>query len=258
MTLTDPRRTDAFVNLRSQIQNAFDFAYVVSQAIPALKLQISLIKKGTLRSLPNPDYFKNPNAIEIIQKQVKPYKGELCKHILLSSFSYFESYIVDVCQELIEFHDGNPKFIENAKQQHLKIINRQLGKQKGLKSTLRKENPKELSKLIKSTSQLDNSGYIFPTRLFFMLGVHQFAQSIGTLKASQFPDFIENCFGYVWTKEQRDKFHQIRDIRNNIAHGKNVSLDLSTVCDFNTFFRDMALSIDKFLVDLFFLSEKYI
>jgi hypothetical protein len=255
MSYDDTVRTSAFINLKQQTQDAFNFAYVVSQAVPCLKLQMSLIEKGVISKLGNPDYFKNPNDIDIIRQQVKNYKEELCKHVLLSSFSYFESYIIDVCNEFMNFHKGQQSFLEQANKKFMSTIVRQRPKHKLLKRILRRDKFK--TKVFAASIELKKEGYVFPSRLFFNIGASAFVQQLGNLKSVRIPEFIEASFGYSWTDDQKSKFHEIRDIRNRIAHGKRVSLSLERVAGYNSFFREMALNIDKHLVDLFFICERH-
>ncbi len=141
------RNTKSYLKLREQIQESFDFVYVVSQAVPCLKLQSSLIKKGVVKELPNPDYFTQPNPLIQINKQVKGYKVELSKYTLISSFSYFEAFVIDIIEELIKFNGGVDEFKHRAKTATIKAIHRQENKYTREKITLFKNKSNEDSKI---------------------------------------------------------------------------------------------------------------
>lgn len=157
------RNSDAYLRLRRQIQESFNFAYIVCQAVPCLKLQKSLVEKGTLNSLPPPDYFKNPNEPTQISEQVKTYKSELAKSILLSSFSYFEAFVSDILEELVEFHGGIDSFLSGASKRtakHLDAQNQNYGRQK---ASLAKRNNPHNERKREATRALQKQGFHFPS-----------------------------------------------------------------------------------------------
>lgn len=64
----------AYINLKEQIQEAFDFVYIVCQSVPCMKLQCNLVQRGQITGLPNPDYFGKANPVEQIREQALNYK----------------------------------------------------------------------------------------------------------------------------------------------------------------------------------------
>lgn len=148
------RNTRAYLKLREQIQEAFDFVYVVSQSVPCLKLQMSLVNKGTIDDLPVPDYFTKPNPLDQISAQVKGYKNELSKYILLSSFSYFESFVVDAIEEVMQINGGSEAFAEKTKSIAEKAINKQAKNCSKEKATLSKQDPKHFDRRMIATKKI--------------------------------------------------------------------------------------------------------
>lgn len=249
--------TQPYLRLREQIQQTFDFAYVVCQSVPCLKLQMSLVKKGVIADLPAPDYFSKANHLTLISDQVKNYKVELSRHAILSSFSYFEAYVVDVVKELIDFHDGSEKFHARAIDRVHRALTAQSHKHVGLKRPLQKNEAKNAGRIRIATKSLEARQYVFPSELFYPLGIKFLAQKVGNLKASEIPNFIKDSFGMEVSDEIVEQFHEIRDVRNKIAHGHKIDISIKDVSTMNSLLRDFALEIDRHLMNNFFLTEKY-
>src|SRR5437016_909818 len=100
--------TEAFAVLKRQVQEVFDFAIVVTYAVPALK---HVLKHAAIRDdqIPfRPDHFDSrPIAIEKVRENTKAYKAVLARYLFLSSFSFFEAYFNDVLKEIIDFHGSD-------------------------------------------------------------------------------------------------------------------------------------------------------
>jgi hypothetical protein len=247
--------TQQYVRLRKQIQKTFDFAYVVCQSVPCLKLQMSLIKKDVIKSLPAPDYFGKSNALDAISQQVKEYKSELCRHTILSSFSYFEAYVTDVVRALIDFHGGAEEFHARSVRNVRRIINNQSEKHIGAKRVLQKNKINNNFNIQDATKILEMQNYVFPSEMLYPLGVKFLSQKIGNLRASEIPSFVQDAFGMQISDLLIEKFHEVREIRNKIAHGNSVELIIKDVAKMNSTLRDFALEIDKYLMANFFITE---
>jgi len=252
------RNTKSYLKLREQIQESFNFVYIVSQAVPCLKLQSSLVKKGVIQELPSPDYFTKPNPIEQIDIQVKGYKNELSKYILLSSFSYFESFVVDVVKEVIDFHGGETAFEFNAKKYVTKTMHNQSNNYTKEKTILSKTDPRQINRRQFATQKLNQENFIFPSALLTHLGVKALIQKLNNLKSVDIPKLMIDAFCMEWNENDISNFHTMREKRNNIAHGDTVKLDIKSVIQMNTQIRDIALKIDQHLIHHFFISEKHI
>ena len=51
--------TNAYNVWKVESQAIFDFSVLVSYSVPSLKMQISLLEKGKIQSLPRPDYYRS-------------------------------------------------------------------------------------------------------------------------------------------------------------------------------------------------------
>lgn len=252
------RNTQSYLKLREQIQEAFDFVYVVSQSVPCMKLQASLVRKGEIDSLPKPDYFTTPNPLNQISSQVKGYKGELARYILLSSFSYFESFVVDVIKEFIQLNGGIVSYENRVRRVAESAIKRQENNHKKEKAILSKKDPKHAERRRVTTRKLVNERFVFPSRLFSHLGVKALLQKVDNLKSVDIPRLMMDGFCMEWSTEEIAEFHRMRDARNRVAHGKVINLSVKNVIDMNTRMRDLAQKIDQHLIEHFFISERYL
>ena len=251
------RNTKAYLKLREQIQEAFDFVYVVSQAVPCMKLQISLIDKGEINDLPAPDYFTKPNPLDQISAQVKGYKSELSKYILLSSFSYFESFIVDVIEEVMAINGGPDEFAKKTKEIATKTIQSQGNSYSKQKVTLSKQEAHERDRRLLATSKLTENNFVFPSSLLSHLGVKALSQKLGNLKSVDIPKLMQDAFCMEWNDDDVKGFHQMRETRNRVAHGKTVNLSVKDVVEMNTRLRDIAHKVDQHLIDKVLISEPF-
>ncbi|MHA7966706.1 HEPN domain-containing protein [Paenibacillus sp. CAU 1782] len=253
-----PMNSASYMKLKEQIQSSFDFVYVVCQAVPCMKLQASLVQKKQIPSLPSPDYFKVSNSIEQIRGQAQNYKPELCKYILLSSFSYFEAFVIDIVRELIDFHGGSDAFEGRAEQQNKLAINNQYEKYLKEKVALYKRVPNHRDRQRSSSRTLIAADFVFPSQLFSSFGIKMLIEQLGNLKSVDIPKYMKRVFNLELEEEQVKKYHTIRDLRNQIAHGNSVELDLKQVNQMNNELRQIALTIDQHLMNHFFISEEFI
>jgi hypothetical protein len=111
--------------------------------------------------------------------------------------------------------------------------------------------------MAEATRSLEAQNFVFPSGLFYPLGIKYLAQKIGNLKANEIPSFVRDSFGMQISELLVEQFHEIREIRNKIAHGKKVDLAIKDVTAMNSVLRDFALALDRHLVNNFFISEKY-
>ena len=68
------------------------------------------------------------------------------------------------------------------------------------------------------------------------------------------PDILE-VFDYEFSEEDKKRYHELRGLRNDLAHGKISEVPLEKALNENEFLRKLAISIDKHLVINFFVIE---
>lgn len=255
------KNTNAYLRLKKQVQETFDFAVVVCHSIPALKRQIALLNDGTISSLPKPDYF--PEGVtppSQLKQQAIDYKRQLSSYLLLSCFSFFEAFVIDAVNEMIEFHGGIEKFIRRAEKRERDNINETLSSnlEKAKRILSKPDKAAHILRYQKYSKTLVDNGYRFPTERFSAYGARMLVQRIGNLRANDIPDLLKNGLYMDISEREIQKFHEIRDIRNKIAHGEKVNLYLRNISEKNNFLRNMAKLTDQHLVKNFFISEEFI
>lgn len=254
------RHTIAYKRLRRQIQDLFDFVVVVCYAVPSLRQQIKAIRGGKAsRSLLRPDYFVHDrSSLETVEKRAISYKSKLSSYVLISSFSFFEDYVKSVMREMIDFHGGDSDFIALGERRAKTFI---LSPSKAITGHKRKLQepikPAKMEKYEKYSKALVDLGYRFPTELLSAYGVRKLVEKASQLRAFDIPDLLQNGIHVELDDKTIETFHNIREIRNRIAHGEKVRLSLKKVMEMNRFLREFARNIDQHLVEHFFIIEKY-
>jgi len=159
---------------------------------------------------------------------------------------------------LIAFHGGSEKFIELAETRASKFIQSISDETKKHKRKLQEPiKLKNAKKYEKHAEILVNSGYRFPTELLSSYGIRMLIQKTKKMKARDIPELLQNGLHMNLNDEKVTKFIQFKDMRNAIAHGKNVRLSMKQVMDVHKFLHELAISIDKHLIEHFFVIEKY-
>lgn len=249
--------TNAYLRLREQIEEMFDFTVTVCYAVPSLKEQIRVVRKGIATNLPKPDYFDNNVPLEAVQKRAENYKLKLARYLLLSSFSFFEAYVKDGILEMVEFHGGTDQFINTAERRALSSVDISDENIHELKRKLQEpEKPVKHLKYKKFSRQLANTDYKFPSELLASYGVRFLINKVNNLKSVDIPELLEHG---LHLEIDAQRFHQIRDARNKIAHGKikEISVSFQDAMEMNQDLRNFATKIDKHLIENFFIMEKY-
>lgn len=171
------------------------------------------------------------------------YKKRLATYLYFSAFSYFEFYIGEICDEII---NSQPKIdIDSYLSNHLATHE---NTQKRIKldhnlDSRRIDRYKSISK------QLINEGYKKPNEILFNSLISLLKSQSEDLKANNIPDFLEKVFLYKFSKSDSDTFHSIRSNRNSIGHGDHsYAPDLSDVVEMNRFLKKLSSDIDSHII----------
>lgn len=250
--------SQAFTRLKSEAQSVFDFAIVVSYAVPALKYSLKNAPEDS--PIPfNPEHFDSrPIATAKVRENAKEYKTLLSRYVFLSAFSFFEAYFHDLLKEVIEFHGR-----EGLRGQVGIAHNVALNSVEDLKAKRKlQEYPKksEVSKHKKYGRQLAEKGFRFPSTLLGSYGLEKLIELADAeyIPASKIPDLVQSVFQLPLDQDAEVKpFSDYREQRNRIAHGRAdmKSLHLGKAVEANNFLRNLALKIDKHVVEHFLLIE---
>ncbi len=257
--------TNPYARWKSQTQDTFDFSVLVSYAIPTLKRNLVLFEKGVVTSLVKADHYGKKEELsreeevklkESLRTKALGYKSKLSRYILMSNFSFFEAYVIDVTKELLQFNGGRVAFEQMAMERNLSQIQGNSQRTESLRRKLRTApKPDRIQRYRKVTKELLAQGFRFPTDLFSRLGVKSMLKRLDGLKASHIPDFLEEAFLLTLSEDDLRNFTNSRDLRNRIAHGDPVELSLLEATNKCKELREIAKVIDKHLVKHYFIIE---
>ena len=251
--------TEAFVRLKNETQAVLDFSVLISSSVPLLKLTMKNIDKGVAGAkLADADYFKGYKNNEQLKTHASEYKKNLSKYILLSNFSYFEVYVIDSITEMLEFHGGAENLVAEARKRCIKHVNP--SDQDIIKNRSKLQDsykPKNIEKYRKHTKLLIEKNFKFPSELLSAYGVQKLTENLKNLKSVGIPELLIDGLHFPMSDDDVKEFHKIRNIRNSIAHGKKKTFDMPTAMGQNKYLRDLAVKIDQYLVNNYFVIEKY-
>ena len=264
--------TSTYIKIKGEHQKIWDFAILICHSIPNLKKTIKGIKENVpTYSLPKPDYFEKVESKERLETISEYYKFNLSKYIVLSLFSFFESYIKSVFEEMIEFHNGKDCFINYmAKKQKISInINNpdvEYCKRK-IQEPEKKNKKQKYEKYSKILSQKND--FRFPGELFALYGVKCFLNYIldSNFKSVMITDILKDILHMdlsdkinnhpdLINMDLEQTFDSIRTIRNRIAHGDEPDINIRKVVAYSDFIRTFTIKIDNHLISNFFVLQK--
>lgn len=261
------QHTVAYAKWKKQTQDTFDFSVLVCSAVPTLKRNLKLYEKGIIETLTKPDHYgpageltkeQNDRSLPQLRQKADGYKEKLSRYILISNFSFFESYVKDVIDEMVAFHGGPEQFAQSAMTRASTINS--AGTQE-LDEACRKlrgqRNPKNKQRSENATKELKEMGYVFPTDRFSSYGISAFLRSFGNMFAKDIPSILKDGLHMPLQDDEVLQFHNIRDARNTIAHGNSIAVDLTKVTEMCRFLRNIALRLDQHILRHYMISESY-
>lgn len=267
-------QTDAFKILKTEQQRILDFSKLVCYAVPSLKKAI----KGYNEKIPNyesfvkPEYFVEPLVVDHLRELSKHYKDNLSKYVLISAFSFFESYFRDVVKEMHDFHGGIDRLIQNVQGRQKLLLASQTADMQKKKTALKTKYKKVRWQKYKNViEELEKQvSYRNPSELFSAFGIKAFFETVMSngFKSVMIPDLLETGLGLdlsdkinkhadLVDKNLRETFDIMRDLRNSIGHGKANVIGFDKVMDLIRFLRFFAVKVDTHLVDNYFVIEQY-
>lgn len=249
--------TLAFLRLKEQIRDTFNFAIVVCHAVPSLKQALKTVAPG--EELPfTPDFFDDrPIPMARVREDLKQYKEVLSRQIFLSSFSCFEAYFLDVLKEIVDFHGKENLLGKVTISKNLALNDPDSISQKRKLQEYRTGKHNDAYKTY--GSKLASKGFLFPSALLARFGIEQLLNTLDeeNIKAVQIPGYIESILQLPLDEDEKDTFNSYRQMRNKIAHGRPeaTAFHLQKAAEANNFLRNLALKIDHHVVDNFFVVE---
>jgi len=251
--------TQSYLNYKKQNEEFFEFLVLICYAVPAYKAQLNHRIGGNASLLPRADHFSHDTTSDSeLLRRAQLYKKRLGCHMMLSTFSYFESFFAAALTEMFDFQGGKEVFLERARKNTLQMISKQ--RHNNLKKSLQEPaKPVKRYKYEDCIKKLEAQGFRFPSDLLAPFGLKHLMNQVGerNFKPVMIPDLLTECLGMSVPQKRLDEFTRLREKRNRIAHGKLHEFDLSTALDAYDFLKVFANDIDKHLVDTFFVLELY-
>lgn len=250
--------TESLLILKTQIQEAFDFIVLNCYSVPNLKTVLKKTEKGEAGFfVSSPDHFKDTTEIDQLKEISKNYKKVLSRQLILSSFSYFESYIQNVISEVYNFHDREEMLAlaySKTKGALDSLSTVEISQKRKLQEYKKKNKELKYKKYIKL---LEEGNYKFPTDLFSYYGIKKFFEDAKNMKSVDIPDLLRDGLHVDLTAKEIESFHNIRHQRNKVAHGDaDVNLNLKKAIEYNKFLRELSIRVDKQIIEFYFVIEK--
>jgi len=236
--------TKSFAILKQEAQRTFDFAIVVTYAVPALKYALKDLDPN--EPIPfTPDHFDSrPIATEKVRHNAKEYKKALSRHIFLSTFSFFEAYFHDILQEIIEFHGADNVLETTSIAKNESMTDAETIKEKRKLQEYFKAGDRD--RYASYGRKLHSKGFRFPSTLLSGYGLQKLIELAAGdyIRASEIPPLAKSVLQLELDQTTEiDIFHGYRNVRNRIAHGRAGSddLHLRKAVEANNFLRNLAL-----------------
>lgn len=250
--------TTAFSVLKARIKETFDFAVLVCHAVPALNAYMKAVAGGGASKLPDPHYFKITQSNGRLKSSMVHYRKSLGRIIFLSSFTYFEAYIKDAVQEIIDFHGGADVLIASLRDRNLASIRSSDPQTERFRRQLNEQRKKNWGQRYeKAQGELTGRGYRFPSDLLSSFGVRQLISVLKNMKAADIPEVLEAGLLLELEAGVKERFSQLRDQRNDIAHGRGVTIELAEAIAANQHLRELAMKVDAHIVRHFLILETH-
>lgn len=191
--------------------------------------------------------------LDNIQNCTANYQTKLATYLYFSTFSYFEAFIGDISNEVIDSLEkiNNTQYSQEftLNEDNKKIIEK-------IDNTF---DGKKIDRYKKHSKGLREKGYQLPKNLMFSSTIELLKLKIENFKANEIPDILDKIFLFKMTENEKNNFHSIRDNRNSIGHGNlGYNPNLTDVVNANKFFKDLSSRIDKHIDFYFFKPQNYI
>jgi hypothetical protein len=176
--------------------------------------------------------------------------------MLISTFSHFEAYVQDVVGEIFDFHGGITALHALAKRRsRVESRSARLAKFPEIKPLSESRKPGKQGKYRKSIEKLELKGFVFPSHMASAYGIKKLAEAISK-RASRICEIVFDGLGMPYDAEMEESISRIREIRNDIAHGRRREYHLSKSIDDLKLMRRYALTIDQHIIEYFLLIEE--
>jgi RiboL-PSP-HEPN len=208
--------------------------------------------------IPTPDHFAQPGDHSRLREIRKTYKDTLGRFMLISVFSHFEAYVQDVVNEMLKFHGGSDVFIKIARSRAAAIDpSKRLVDFPQIKSLSEYPKSGKTGKYRKAVSSLENRNFIFPSQMTSPYGIRKLTEAVSRsgFKAHRISEIVFDALGLPHDSMMEDNINRIREIRNDIAHGRRREYHLTKSIEDVKLLRKYALKIDQHILFHFLIIE---
>ncbi len=239
----------------------WNFATMICYAVPTLKKNIKAVEEAVPNyAIPKNDLFiHDQSTTGQLNELTKDYKSRLTAYLWLSSFSFFEAFVSGALEEFIGFHGGAEMLIASTEERTREVVMKAhptevLTSRSRLSGEFASH---KIDKYIKHTRILEKHGYHFPSELLASYGVRMLISKVGELRAAEIPTFLSEALQFHFTEDMLERFNKYRNIRNDIAHGKQSTHSLKDAFDVRKNLGKLAFQVDEHLVANFFVRERF-
>lgn len=204
-------------------------------------------KESVIQRIGEEEYKKHRNIIkrqskgytENLKECTKDYQKKLASYLYFSLFSYFEAFVSDLINELIDH------FSKLDVQKYLQQSSN-LDLTKEIRILDREHDPRKIDRYKKYSERLLKKGYKEPKLLVFASMLDMLRTSNENMKANDIPVFLKKFFFFELSESDNDIYHSLRDNRNSLGHGGTSFIPtLKNVIDANKFFKRICKDIDS-------------
>ena len=190
--------------------------------------------------------------LDNIQNCTANYQTKLATYLYFSTFSYFEAFIGDISNEVIDSLEK----IDNSQYSQDFTLNDD--NRKVIEKIDNSFDGRKIDRYKKYSKEIREKGYQLPKNVMFSSTIDLLKSKIENFKANEIPEILDKIFLFKMTENEKNNFHSIRDNRNSIGHG-NVGFNpnLTDVVNANKFFKDLSSRIDKHINFYFFKPQNY-
>jgi hypothetical protein len=249
--------TKAYLRFREQGRDLLDYAVLLAYALPTLEEKIAPLTGRIKSVVKEPYFFQNPNlTAEDLKARLKKAGDAFGREIIISTFSYFDAYFVDMLRELIAFHGGATALVTRSKRTlRDSTTAARAAAPNNWKKLIEYQKPNLLAKYQKHARPLKSEGFPFPSARMSALGWKHLESRLKRLKSVDFPQILEDALLFEMTAAEVAMFDGLRDKRNKIAHGRLSKYNARTAIEDGIWLRNMAVRIDKHAVENFLVIE---
>jgi hypothetical protein len=252
--------TEAYENYRQHSIDLVQFAVMICYAVPALRAQIQSGASGAQQ--PHPDFFVHDHSTSAdLLATISQYEPRLASNLLRSNFTLFEVYVKSSVREMLDFHGGEDSFMDLARRRSKRFIVSSTLEVEKYKSRLRTRG--RLNRLgnhfrhLTATRALVRADYRFPSELLAHYGVKMLVYNLKKLKPSGVRDLLENGLHLELPEAEWARYKAITIMRNQLVHESHTTISILEAVKMSQDLRELAVKIDKHLVEHFFVIERY-